>query len=128
MFLAHEVLLFDLDIFIALILFFAGFFIMAYFQPSNMTMFWAIISGFYIYIVPFFGCLLPFILFGLIFIGVPILNAYISVVVMASMASLLIGNHSMYLMFDGLILAGVIFYKYKVPYRYLSDLVKESNV
>ena len=127
MFFAHEVLLFDFDIFLVVGLFFSGFFITAIFQQSQLTYFWAILWGMYIYIVPIVGVLFPFILFGLAFIGLPILNAYIFVIIIMSLASLISGNHGMYLMYDLLNLCVVYIYKRQVKFRYLSDIVNESN-
>ena len=126
MLIAHDFLLFDNDLLIAVGLFLIGLFWPFFFKLPRLSI-WLCIMGMFMYLFSFIWIGVPIILFGLMLVGMSYFNSYMLMLSIYFFIELWVqisvGFNSLYLLFYGLFLGFVGIKLYSSRSLYLKDLI-----
>ena len=127
MYVCHELLVSDIDLFLGLILFLGGLFWPLFTSRSSVVPIAMVLMGVYLYLMPMIGWIFPFILLGLLSVGISIFWSYGMAIVLMMILVIGFGANWWYVIFNVLLLGMVLVKLYSSRRIYLSDIIKKSS-
>ena len=99
MIIVHDWLEFDYDLLFGIALWLVAISWPPFVPKKYKTFPWLYLSAFYFYLFPFYVAIIPVVLVGLYFLGVPYYFRYIGLTLLFAILGLLAGGNSLYLLF-----------------------------
>ena len=96
MVIAHELLAFDIDLIVALVLFLVGLFWPIGVKSNRRSPIWYGLTGIYLYLFPIYGALFPVAIFSALLFGGSIFIVYIASIIAFFLMRLSTGLNSLY--------------------------------
>lgn len=99
MIIVHDWLEFDYDLLFGITLWLSAISWPPFVPKKYITSPWLYLSAFYFYLFPFYVAIIPVVLVGLYFLGVPYYLRYISLTILFAVLGFLAGGNSLYVLF-----------------------------